>query len=157
MKNIFGELLNGRFLGHPIHMMLVHFPVSFYVTVFMLDVSSIYFKHLQFSLFSFYAICFAVMSGWAAAIFGIIDLFKISSEDKSFKTALLHGGLNLTWISVFTVIAGIELKNYPDIAYPSSGKIIAEFIAAAGMLYSNFLGGELVLKHDIGKKSSSTD
>jgi uncharacterized membrane protein len=132
-------------------MMLVHFPASLYIAVFLLDACSLYFEDIQLALFSFYAICFAVASGWTAVFFGIIDLLKISSEDKSFRTALIHGGLNLTWISAFTVIAGLELKNYPEIIFPSTGKIVTEFIAVSGMLYSNFLGGELVLKYDVGK------
>jgi uncharacterized membrane protein len=133
--------------------MLVHFPSALLPMAVLLDVSSLYFGDRNLSLFSFYCLCAGTLLGWAALIFGSIDLFKISSGKKSFRTALLHGGLNLLWLFIFTISAGIELKNYPEINYPSAVKIFTEFFAIAGMFYSNFLGGELMLKYDIGKDS----
>ncbi len=153
LKNFIKEFSRGRFFRHPIHLMLVHFPAALFPMALMLDICSSYFNDKNLSLFSFYTISAGTILGWAAIIFGAIDLLKIPSDKKVFKTALLHGGLNLLWLFTFTILAGIEIQSYPDINFPSAAKIAAEAFAVAGMLYSNFLGGELVLKYDIGKES----
>ncbi len=132
--------------------MLVHFPISFFPMGAVLDAASLYFKDSSLSLFSFYSIAAGAAAGWSALIFGAMDLLKISPENKAFNVGLLHGGLNFMWLFIFTVFAVIEFNAYPDINLPSAGKLIAEFFAAAGMIYSNYLGGVLLLKYDIGKE-----
>jgi len=156
--NYLKEFLRGRLFGHPAHIMLVHFPIALFPMGAFFDAASFYFNNTNLSLFSFYSITAGAAAGWTALIFGLIDLLKISPENKAFNTALLHGGLNFLWLTVFTIFAGLGLSTYPYIKVPSIGKLAAELSAAAGMLYSNYLGGVLLLKYDIGKeKSRSTD
>jgi uncharacterized membrane protein len=137
--------------------MLVHFPIAFFPMGTVIDALSLHFKDPHLSFFSFLLIAAGAVTGWTALIFGAIDLFKISPGGKAFMTGILHGGLNLLWLFVFTILAGIELSIYPHINFPSAGKLIAEFAAAGGMLYSNYLGGVLLLKYNIGKISSTED
>jgi uncharacterized membrane protein len=147
-----GEILQGKLFGHPIHMMLIHFPSALLPLSVIFDAAGIYFKESNFILFSFYSAAAGAAAGWFALIFGIIDLLKIESSSKAFSTGLWHGGLNLLWLLIFSLFTGIDLKSYPGIDFPSSGEFLSKIIAAAGPLYSNFLGAELVLKYGIGRK-----
>ena len=152
MKKLFGEILDGRLFGHPIHMMLVHFPSALFPMSVVFDLASIYFEDNNLSLFSFYSAAAGITLGWFALIFGIIDLLKIESQPKAFSKALLHGGLNLTWLIIFSVFVGIDFKTYPQINFPNILEVVVKIWTVIGILFSNFLGGELVLRFNIGKK-----
>jgi uncharacterized membrane protein len=146
------NILNGRLFGHPIHMMLVHFPAALFPLSAVLSVTSYIYKDKILSLFNFYIICAGSLLGWLALIFGVIDLFKIQEMKEPFKTALIHGGLNTLLVSVFSVIAGVQFKYYPQIPVPSLVAVIIEAAAVSAMIYTNYLGGELVLRYGVGKK-----
>ncbi|MEO8399827.1 MAG: DUF2231 domain-containing protein [Ignavibacteriaceae bacterium] len=148
-------IFKGRFLGHPIHLMIVHFPIAFFPMSAVLDLFSFFYEDKNLALFSFYAESAGVIFGWLALIFGTVDLLKISSKEKAFSVALIHGSLNLTWLIVFTVIAGIQIKFFPPIPVPGITVIVIKFIVVAGILFSNFLGGELLFKYEVVKKESS--
>ena len=146
------NLTGGRLFGHPIHMMLVHFPAALFPVSAALSIVSFYFINQTISLMNFYIICIGAFWGWIALLYGIIDLLKIKEESKPFKVALVHGGLNTLWLMFFTVLAGIQFKTYPDISVPSLAEVLCSVVVVLGMLYSNFLGGELVLRFQIAKK-----
>jgi len=78
-------------------------------------------------------------------------LLKISSDNEAFNKALLHGGLNFLWLTIFSVLTGLEIKSYPMIEY-SQVKLLLKIFVVTGLIFSNYLGGELVLKYGIGKK-----
>ncbi len=139
-------------MGHPVHVMLVHFPIAFFPMSAVLDLLSVIYSNSALSLFSFYSALAGVILGTAAMIFGIIDLIKIPPKEKHFNIALLHGGLNFLWVIIFAAIVLMNFKNYPEINIAGNFQVAIELLAAAGMIYSNFLGGELVLKYGMGKK-----
>jgi len=146
------NILKGRLFGHPIHMMLVHFPSALFPLSASFALISFLLHNNELALFNFYIICTGAAMGWLALIFGIIELLQIQELEAPFKIALIHGGLNSLWVSVFTILAGVQVKYYPIIPVPSLAQVIIEIAVVLMMLYSNFLGGELVLKHGIGKK-----
>ena len=135
-------------------MMLVHFPTALLPMSAGFDIARIFFRDENLTLFSFYCGTAGTAIGFLALLFGTGDLLRIETEIRAFTKALLHGGLNLTWLIIFSVIIGIDLKTYPHLNLPSTGEVLIKLCVVAGMLYSNFLGGELVLKHDIGKPSA---
>lgn len=141
-------------MGHPVHIMLVHFPIAFFPMSAVLDLLSAIYSNSALSLFSFYSSSAGAILGTFAMIFGAIDLIKIQPKEKHFNAALIHGGLNFLWVIIFGAIAGINFKNYPEINIAGNAQVIIEFLSVAGMIYSNFLGGELVLKYGMGKKES---
>ncbi len=85
-----------------------------------------------------------------ALLFGAIDMLSISGNGKAMKIALLHGGLNTLWVSAYAIIAGIQLSEFPNINIPAIVSICCKLAVVLGMTYSNFLGGELLLKYEIG-------
>ncbi len=152
---LFKKILKGKLFGHPIHMMLVHFPASLFPVSAALSLVSYYLKDNMISLLDFYTMCIGAGIGWLALIFGIIELSIIPAQEKSesFRTGLIHGGLNSLWLIFFTVIAGVKFKYYPEIPIPSLVEVLIEIVIVIGMIYSNYLGGELVLRYGVGKKS----
>ncbi len=146
------NLLKGKLFGHPIHMILVHFPSALFPFSAAFVVVSFILHDNELALFNFYIICTGAVMGWLALIFGVIELLQIQQLKEPFKIALIHGGLNSIWVSIFTILAGIQFKYYPMIPLPSLAQVIIEIAVVLMMFYSNYLGGQLVLKHGIGKK-----
>lgn len=146
----FKSIIKGRLFGHPIHMMLVHFPAALFPVSAALSLLSYIQKDSIISLFNFYVICIGTVIGWVALIFGFNDLLKIQDNKKAFNTGIIHGSLNTLWLSVFSVLGGIQIKYYPLIPTPSLTVVIIEIIVVLSMLYSNHLGGRLVLRYGVG-------
>ena len=149
---LLNDILKGRLFGHPIHMMLVHFPAALFPISAALSFVSYFLNDKILSLFNFYIICIGTAIGWVALIFGVNDLVKINELKLPFKVALIHGGLDILWLSVFSTIAGVQFKYYPQIPTPSLIEVLIEIVVVSAMIYSNYLGGELVLKYGVGKK-----
>ena len=149
------NIMRGRLFGHPIHLMLVHFPAALFPVSAAFSITAYFYNNDMLSLFNFYIVCIGTTLGWIALIFGIIDLIKIQEMKSPFKVALIHGGLNTLWLSIFSVIAGIQYKYYPHIPVPSITVVLITLVVVASMIYSNYLGGELILKYGIGKKENA--
>jgi uncharacterized membrane protein len=146
------NILKGRLFGHPVHMMLVHFPAALFPLSAIAAVIAFIMKDNILALFNFYIICTGTLIGCLALVFGLIELLQIGNQKKPMNIALVHGGLNTIWLSAFSVIGGTQLGLYPDIPVPALIQVFAQLIVSAAMIYSNFLGGELVLRYNIGKK-----
>ena len=131
--------------------MLVQFPSSLFPLSLLSDLTALYTGDNNFYLFSFYLAFAGTAAGWLALLFGILDLMKIPAEKTEFNKALIHGGLNFLWLISFSILVGSEMKIYPSLEY-SLIKLIVKIIVVTGLIFSNFIGGELVLRYGIGKK-----
>jgi uncharacterized membrane protein len=137
-------------------MMLVHFPSALFPLSFIADLTALLLGDKIFFTFSFYMMAAGVVFGSAALIFGIIDLLNIPSDTKPFKVALTHGGLNFIWFSTFAMLGGTKLQNYPNVEF-SIPEIFIKCVVVAGLIFTNYLGGELVLRFGIGKINEQPD
>jgi uncharacterized membrane protein len=95
-----------------------------------------------------------VLLGWIAAMFGLIDLVKISSVNRhALKPALIHTGLNGLVVLAYTVILFKAWQVYPIAQVSSFGLLLARALLNAVMIVGNYFGGELILKHKIAIKN----
>lgn len=146
-------MFNITISGHPIHLMLIHFPIAFLPLSALLDIFSSIYSSTYLAELAFYSLILGTTSGIFAAGFGAVDLIRIKNDQAMLKTALLHGGLNVLWLMIFSVLAGIQLKQFPEINILNFWVIILKALIVAGLFYSNFLGGELVLRYGVGRKN----
>ncbi|MGE5431848.1 MAG: DUF2231 domain-containing protein [Syntrophomonadaceae bacterium] len=145
------DIKEAKFLGHPVHLMLVHFPIALIPFSVLFDVLAVFYKNPQFAATGFYMLTAGLWLGAAAAVFGMIDFIRIpESKDRARKKGIIHMMLNITWMSVFAVIWGLRLKAYPAITNESSLELVISAVSVLMMLVSNHFGGEMVLKEGIG-------
>ncbi len=151
------QLGRGRIAGHPIHIMLVHFPSALIPFSLILETIGFFSISANYTNAATYALAGAVIFAIMAMIFGAIDFLKISSEDKAWKTASWHAGLNILWLFCWASMLGYKLKSYPH--HEPEGVVYLAIlgILVTGMIVSNFLGGELVLKHGLGRSGELED
>lgn len=143
------NLLAGRFLDHPLHIMLIHFPLAFIPLCAALGLYSFIYKNNYFAELGFYSGATGTVTGILAAIYRALDLIKIK-DNKLLAKALLHGGLNIFSLLIFGVLIGLRFKYYPSIEPLNIWFLSFEIFAALIILFSGYLGGDLILKYGIG-------
>jgi uncharacterized membrane protein len=143
-------LLRGRMFGHPIHAMLVHFPSALFPTGLALDLLALILKQNLFAVGGFFCLAGGVFGGSAAVLFGALDYFRLPSTHPAWKKASLHALFNVVWLMLFGVLFILRIKQYPNFQPVGTGQLIFSAVGVAGLLFSNFLGGELVFRHRIG-------
>lgn len=85
-----------------------------------------------------------------AAISGAIDFYRLPPTHEAWNKAGLHACLNIIWLSLFAVLLGLRIKQYPMIKLATPTELITSIIGIIGLIFSNFLGGDLVFRHKIG-------
>lgn len=143
-----------RIFGHPIHIMLVHFPSA----LFPMDAVCylLYYLNgqLSFGTASFYAVAGGVALGWAAILFGALDLIKIPGDKPLvLQKALIHGAINCMVVIVYTVIFYSLYKKYPVLPAANLALAIAKICIVGFMIAGNYIGGSLILKDKLGIKA----
>lgn len=150
MPTFFRALMRGRLFRHPIHAMLVHFPSALIPTSVLFDVLSWWYTNKLLAIVAFYTLFLGLLGGIVAALFGAIDYFHLPSVHIGWKKASLHALLNIIWLMVFGVLFGIRTTQYPLIDIASAPELIISVFCVLGLIFSNYLGGELVFHHKIG-------
>jgi len=137
-----------KFLGHPLHVMLIHFPTALLPMDLILSYLFYRTGNDSFGAAAFYCLIAGVAIGLVSGITGLIDLVGIKDRT-AMAAALVHGGINLTVILLFCVFAYRGWKQYPVLDGPSLTTIIVKLAGVVFMFVGNFLGGRLIFKHHI--------
>jgi len=135
-----------QFKGHPIHPILVAFPIAFFTATFVFDVVGWIFNPFYFTL-AYYIGIAGVITGLLAAIPGIIDyFFTVPPDSSAKKRGAKHGLLNVTNVIIFLLVW--VYRRQPD---PEPMIIIAaEAIGFILLLIAGWMGGVLVYTNQIG-------
>jgi uncharacterized membrane protein len=142
-----------KIFGHPIHIILIHFPSALFPMDLVCSVIAYNNGHTSLVDAAFYASAGGVALGWLAALFGALDLVPVAKEKpRSMNKALIHGGLNGTVVLGFTLLALISYKHYPALEVDSVAKLIVKGVLVLTLAIGNFLGGSLILKDGIAVK-----
>jgi uncharacterized membrane protein len=137
-----------RFLGHPIHPVLVVFPVALFTTSLLFDILYLITRNTIFPLVSYNMIAAGILSALLAAVFGVIDWIGLPPRSRSWNFALGHGMGNFLVVMLFTL--NWVLRRGSDNLIPD-GRMWFLSIAAVGLLLlTAWLGGELVYRLGIG-------
>jgi uncharacterized membrane protein len=135
-----------KLLGHPIHQMLVVFPLGLLATSFFFDIGYLITKRAELPVVSKWMIVAGVIGGLLAAVFGLIDFLGIPGDTRARRIGLLHGAGNVVVVVLF--IGSFLLRRHqhdvPTMAFLLSA------IAVGIALVTGWLGGELVDRLGVG-------
>ena len=137
-----------KIFNHPVHPIMIHFPTA--LLPMDLVLSYLYYRtgNESFGSAAFYCLIAGVGLGLLSGITGLIDLVMIK-EKTAMGAALIHGGINLTAILVFSVFAYRSWNLYPQIQMPAVTVLIVKMVTVIFLFVGNYLGGRLILKHHI--------
>jgi uncharacterized membrane protein len=136
-----------RLFGHPIHQMLIVFPLGLLATSLFFDIARLSSGNPQWATISYYLIAVGIVSGLLAAVFGLIDWLSIPAGTRAKRIGLLHGGGNVVVVLLF---AGSWLLRRGDPGNPQTPAIILSVVAVLLALVTGWLGGELVDRLGVG-------
>jgi uncharacterized membrane protein len=139
--------MQARLLGHPIHPMLIVFPLGLLATGVAFDIVGLVQGDSSWYSISYWLIASGIIGGLLAAVFGLIDWIGIPSGTRAKRIGLLHGGTNVVVVLLF-IVSWFTRGSAANI--PSNGALTLSFIGVALALVGGWLGGELVDRLGIG-------
>lgn len=144
------DLLKAKMLGHPIHVMLVHFPIALFPTGFIFDLLAYMKQDSNLALTGYYMMGVGLGSAFASTIFGAWDFINLPNNKTVFQKAIYHALLNVAASLAYLILFSLRYKVYPEVKIPSLGEIIVNAICLIFILVGAHLGGDLILRHKIG-------
>jgi uncharacterized membrane protein len=136
-----------KLFGHPIHQMLIVFPLGLLATAVIFDVLSFVTGNSRWTEMAFYIIGAGIVGGLIAAVFGAIDYFAIPAGTRAKHIGGLHGGGNLIVVLLFAASWWLRWDNP---ATPATLAYACAFAGAGLSLVTGWLGGELVGRLAVG-------
>src|SRR4051794_23451975 len=97
------QLLQGRPFGHPLHTLLVHFPIGLLLLSFVLDLVSYAAPATAWTRASLLVMTLGVVTAVLAAVPGLADYTSIRRDHPGRKTATTHLLLNLLIVGLYVV------------------------------------------------------
>jgi uncharacterized membrane protein len=134
-----------KLLGHPLHPMVIHFPVALWPAHALLHVFSGRLPPGVAAVAGFWVLAAGTTAGWLAAYLGALDLKDMVNEcdPRRLRTGLVHAGVNGLVLVGFTAILALEYARYPRTGH-GAGFLAGEFALLAALGLGNYFGGELV-------------
>jgi uncharacterized membrane protein len=130
-----------KLLGHPIHPMLIVFPLGLLATAIVFDIIYLATGNDRFTDSSFYMIGAGIIGGLLAAAFGLIDWLAIPAGTRAKTVGLWHGAGNAIVVLLF--LSSWWLR-YDTPASPRGLAFVLSFLGGGLALITGWLGGELV-------------
>src|SRR5437667_2347566 len=144
------DFLEGKPFRHPLHPMILQFPIGRFFLSLLLDIASFAFPNVpNLVLASFYAISLGVVTALLAAVPGFADYTDIRRDHPAKRTATAHMTLNLIVVALYAInlavrfSADVDLRVHP-LAFSFS------LVGVAVLSISGYLGGRLVYDDGIG-------
>ena len=138
--------------GHPIHPVLVTFPIGCFVAAVLCDIISIWTGPVFWAPMSTWLLFFGFCGALVAAFFGLVDYFSAPMSQQARSIAAWHMTLNIAAIAVFGIACAVRFLDHASPAgYALTGFGIV-LLASAG-----FLGGEVAHRHLVGSSENDLE
>jgi uncharacterized membrane protein len=132
-----------KLLGHPIHPIIVVFPLGLLSTAVIFDLLYLVAEAPAFIPVAFYLILAGIVSGLIAELFGLIDWLQMKKGTRAKNVGFWHGLGNAVLVGLFT---GSLLFRQTPSAAPDTTALIFSFTGGALLLLTGWLGGEMVYR-----------
>src|SRR5437016_14585341 len=144
------NILKGKWLGHPLHPILVHIPMAMWPGALIFDLLSKWqIGGNAMVRLSFYAIVFGLAASLLALPTGLVDWTGIKKEKPAWKIGLYHMALNLVVAILFAVNLGVRMRTLHEATEVSSTPLLLSAIGTFLLFVSSYLGGLMVYYHGI--------
>jgi uncharacterized membrane protein len=137
-----------KLFGHPIHPMLIVFPLGLLATAVIFDIIYLATRNPDLAAVSYYMIAAGGVGGLLAAIFGFIDWLALPNNSRAKNIGLWHGLGNVVIVVLFAIswlLRGGNANFAPD-----GLALLLSFGGVALALITAWIGGELVYRLGVG-------
>lgn len=129
-----------RILGHPIHQILIVFPLGLLATSFFFDLAWLARRNEQLAIVAWWLIFAGVVGGAVAAVFGVVDWLGIPPGTRARRVGALHGG-GMGVVALLYAASWALRRDAP--ADPDSAAILLSATGVLLTVVTGWLGGEL--------------
>ncbi len=136
-----------KLAGHPVHQMLIVFPLGLLATAVVFDVIFLASDNPAWTQAAFYMIGAGVLIGLAAAVPGAVDWLAIPRGTRAKRIGLIHGVGNVIVVALFA-LSWFMRRDNP--ASPPTEAVVAGLLGAGIAIITGWLGGELVGRLGVG-------
>jgi uncharacterized membrane protein len=137
-----------KFMGHPVHPMLIVFPLGLLSLAVVFDILYLITGNTLYTTVSYYDIIAGVIGGLAAAVFGFRDWLAIPADTRAKSVGGLHGLGNAVIVILFLASWLLRMDN-PNFV-PSTFAFILSLVGVLLAVFTGWLGGELVDRLGVG-------
>lgn len=141
-----------RIAGHPIHPMLVMFPIVLFIGTLVADIVFVTGHDPMWAIASRYLLGIGIVMAALAAVAGLTD-FVGDDRIRHASDALKHMLANVT--AVVLEIINFFVRLHSDAAIRGIGLILSAVVVLI-LAYSGWKGGDLVYRHGIGVDDSAS-
>jgi uncharacterized membrane protein len=144
------DLLKGKWLGHPLHPILVHMPMAVWPAALVFDLlSRAGIGGNAMVRTSFFAIGVGLAVALLAVPTGIVDWSGIKPEKPAWKLGLWHMVLNAVVLILFAINFVLRLGTYREMSSVSGAPLILSIAGTLLLFVSAYLGGRMVYAYGI--------
>jgi uncharacterized membrane protein len=139
--------------GHPVHPMIVSFPIALWTTSFVTDLLFYFVRHGTLPLIAKFLLAAGCIGAVAAAVPGMIDWLSIKHPGVK-RIANWHARLNIIALLIFATSLYLRMKS-GGAAWVDYGMKIPVLLSLIGVILisiSGWLGGALAFEHGVGVK-----
>lgn len=129
-----------RLLGHPLHRVLIVFPLGLLATSFFFDLAWLARGREQLAIVAWWLIFAGVVGGMAAALFGLVDWLAIPRGTRARRVGALHGG-GMGIVALLYAASWLLRRDAP--ADPDGTAILLSGLGVFLTVITGWLGGEL--------------
>ncbi len=129
-----------RILGHPVHQILIVFPLGLLATSFFFDLGYLLTERMELGVVASWLIFAGVIGGVIAALFGLLDFTGIPRGTRARRVGALHGGGNVV---VALLFAASWLLRRDEPGHPEALAIALSGLGVLLIVATAWLGAEL--------------
>jgi uncharacterized membrane protein len=137
-----------RALGHPVHPMLIVFPLGLFVTAVVFDLVELITDTATFGQVAYWNILAGMIGAVIAAATGLADWTAIPAGTRAKRIGLWHGATNTVVLVLFLISWLVRMGATDHVA--GTGPFVLEVVALVLGATAGWLGGELVDRLGIG-------
>ena len=142
---------SARIAGHPVHPMLVSFPIALFTVAFLCDIARIVSgSSTPYWTLAYYAIGGGLVGCLLASLPGFIDYLSVTGS-RVRRLGLWHMATNSGVVILFLI--NFYLRRPSGAAAAGGGRTLLFVLSSVGVVLlgvSGWLGGELVYVHRVG-------
>ncbi|HEX4013937.1 MAG TPA: DUF2231 domain-containing protein [Candidatus Cybelea sp.] len=131
--------------GHPVHPILVTFPIGCFVAAIVADIISIWAGPVFWSPMATWLILFGVLGSLVAGLFGFIDYLTAPMSPKAKNVAAWHMTLNVALIVIFGWACAVRFHDHTAV-----GGYVLTVLGILILGVAGYLGGDVAHRHLVG-------
>ena len=135
---------------HPLHPMLVPIPIACFLLTLIGDLAYTGTNNTFWYSFSTWTMGIGIIGGLLAAVPGLIDYLTVVPQGLAKRQATTHMLLNVSIVALFAINLGVRLFSTASTGANWWLSLALTIIGNVALLYSGWLGGELVYRHRLG-------